>query len=120
MKNIASILVISCMVMPGVVQAQAHASRTITGYISDSKCGAMHMDNGVGCVKQCIENGNQPVLVDFHKKVWAVDNPLALKGYYGDNVRIVALVSPDEKSIHVSHITKLSGVMGGMKDGVTR
>ncbi len=120
MKKLACILLMSCMIMPGVAQAQAQKTRTLKGYISDSKCGAMHMDNGIGCVKQCIENGNQPVLVDAQKKVWAVENPLALKGYYGDNVEILARVSPDEKSIYVNKVTKKPGIMGGMKDGLIR
>ncbi len=120
MKYFARVLLTGFLVVPGCVLAQAPKSRTLTGYISDSKCGAMHMDNGIGCVKQCIENGNQPVLVDAHQQVWSVENPLALKGYYGDNVEVIAQVSADGKSIHVIKVTKKPGVMGGMKDGAMR
>ncbi len=120
MKYFAGVLMMSCLLIPRSTPAQAPNDRTLMGYISDSKCGAMHMDNAVGCVKQCIENGNQPVLVDASKHVWAVENPLALKNYYGDNVEVVARVNPDGKTIYVKKVTRKPGVMGGMKDGITR
>ena len=101
-----------------LVVAQTTHIQTMAGYISDSKCGAMHMDNAVACVKKCIENGNQPVFVDAQKKVWAVENPYALKGYYGDNVKLEAVVDATGKSIRVNKVTRTGGVMGGMKDGV--
>lgn len=120
MKRFAGVLMMGCVLIAGLARAQAPKDRTLEGYISDSKCGAMHMDNGIGCVKQCIENGNQPVLVDAQKHVWGIENPLALKGYYGDNVEVVARVNPDGKTIYVNKVTRKPGVMGGMKDGITR
>jgi hypothetical protein len=101
-----------------LVVAQTNNSQTLAGYISDSKCGAMHMDNAVACVKKCIENGNQPVFVDGEKRVWAVENPYVLKGYYGDNVKLEAVVNASAKSIRIDKVTRTGGVMGGMKDGV--
>uniref|UniRef100_E6QIJ3 Uncharacterized protein n=1 Tax=mine drainage metagenome TaxID=410659 RepID=E6QIJ3_9ZZZZ len=118
MKYLSGVLMLCCLTVVGL--AQTPKEHTLAGYISDSKCGAMHMDNGIGCVKQCIENGNQPVLVDTQKHVWAVENPLALKGYYGDNVEVEARVNVDGKSIYVNKVTRKPGVMGGMKDGFTR
>ena len=100
------------------VVAQTTNIQTMAGYISDSKCGAMHMDNAVPCVKKCIENGNQPVFVDGEKRVWAVENPYVLKGYYGDNVKLEAIVNASAKSIRIDKVTRTGGVMGGMKDGV--
>ena len=116
MKRLAWVLVLGCM--STFCGAQTTKPTTITGYISDSKCGAMHMDNGMGCVRQCIESGRLPVFVDGQKKVWSIDNPTSVKGYYGDNVKIVATVDASSKSIRVEKITKTSGVMGGMKDGM--
>lgn len=116
MKRIALILALSSITVFGA--AQTAKTHTLNGYISDSKCGAMHMDNGVGCVKQCIENGNHPVFVDAHKKVWAIENPEIVKDAYGDNVKIDATVNPAKKSIFIEKITKTGGTMGGMKDGM--
>ena len=103
--------------MAALGAAQSSTTETLTGYISDSKCGAKQMDNGVGCVRKCIENGNQPVLVDTHKKVWAIENPLVVKDFYGDNVKVVAKVNSSGKTVYIDNVTKTGGVMGGMKDG---
>jgi hypothetical protein len=115
MKPLAFILALGSITAFG--GAQTPKTQTLAGYISDSKCGAMHMDNGVGCVKKCIEIGYRPVLVDSQKKVWEIENPYAVKGYYGDNVKVVAVVNSSGKSIYVEDVTKTGGVMGGMKDG---
>ena len=116
MKRLAIVLALGCITALG--HAQTNKTQTLAGYISDSKCGASHMENGVGCVKQCIENGNRPVFVDAQKKVWSIENPEQVKGYYGDNVQIVAVVDPGTKSVRVHKVTKTDGVMGGMKDGM--
>ena len=115
MKRLASILALGCVV--AFVAAQTAETRTFTGYISDSKCGAMHMDNGVGCVKLCIQEGYRPVFVDTQKKVWELENPYAVQDYYSDNVQVVAKVNPSGKSIYIDKITKTGGTLGGMKDG---
>ena len=98
--------------------AQTAKTETFTGYISDSKCGAMHMDNGVGCVRKCIENGNHPVLVDAHKRIWSIENPDSIKDDYGYNVKLDVTVNAKRKSIYINKATKTGGVMGGMKDGM--
>src|ERR1017187_695766 len=115
MKRLASILALGCVV--AFVAAQTAETRTFTGYISDSKCRAMHMDNGIGCVKKCIEDGYRPVLVDANKNVWEIENPYAVQDYYSDNVQVVAKVNPSGKSIYIDKITKTGGTLGGMKDG---
>lgn len=97
--------------------AQNSTTETLTGYISDAKCGARQMDNGVGCVRKCIENGNPPVLVDSGKNVWAIENPLVVKDFYGDNVKVVVKKNAAAKSVFIDSVTRTAGVMGGMKDG---
>lgn len=118
MKNLTWLLALGSIT--ALAAAQTSKTDTMVGYISDSKCGAMHMDNGVACVKKCIENGNQPVFVDAGKKVWAIENSYAVKGYYGDNVKVVAVVNSPGKSIYVNKVTKTGGEMGGMKDGMPK
>ncbi len=116
MKRLAFVLAFSGIAALGA--AQTSQTRTLTGYISDSKCGAMHMDNGVGCVKKCLEDGYRAVFVDSQKKVWEIENPYSVKDYYGDNVKMDVKVNSSGKSIYVDKVTKTGGVMGGMKDGV--
>ena len=87
------------------VAANAADSTTINGYISDSMCGAKHAGSGAECVKKCISGGMSPVFVDEAKKqVWTIDNPDAVKSYYGDHVTIKATADADKKSVHIDSI----------------
>jgi len=66
------------------ISARAADSTKINGYISDAMCGAKHAGTGAACAKKCIEGGEAPVFVDEAKKeVWTIDNPEAVKGFYG-------------------------------------
>jgi hypothetical protein len=86
--------------------AAGAASTKLTGYISDSMCGAKHMGTGAACVKKCIANGQKPVFVDAaNKEVWAIDNPDAVKPvYYGAHVSVSATVDESAKSVHIDSI----------------
>jgi hypothetical protein len=56
-------------------------------------------------VKACIEGGEKPVFVDEAKKeVWAIDNPDAVKAFYGDHVTVSATANAATKSIHIDSI----------------
>jgi hypothetical protein len=85
--------------------AKAADSSKITGYISDSMCGAKHAGSGAECVKKCMESGMKPVLVDEKDKaVWAIDNPDAVKNFYGDHVTVTATADAAAKSVHIDAI----------------
>jgi len=87
------------------MMAQGADSARITGYISDSMCGAKHMGTGAECVKKCIEGGMKPVFVDdARKQVWAIDNPASVKNYYGDHVTVMARADAASKSVHIDSI----------------
>ncbi len=79
-------------------------SSKINGYISDSMCGAKHAGSGSDCVKKCIQGGMKPVFVDDKKIVWAIDNPDAVKDFYGDKVTVTATADSTAKSVHISDI----------------
>lgn len=103
MKKIFAILILA--LTTGAVAARAADSSHINGWISDSMCGAKHAGSGSACVKKCIEGGMAPVFVDEEKKaVWSIDNPDAVKGHYGDHVRVTATADQDKKSIHIESI----------------
>jgi hypothetical protein len=88
------------------IAASAADSSSINGWISDSMCGAKHAGSGSACVKKCIDGGMSPVFVDEQKKaVWSIDNPDAVKGFYGEHVTIHATADQDKKSVHVDSIT---------------
>jgi len=90
-----------------VLAAQAADSTKINGWISDSMCGAKHAGSGAACVKGCIKGGEKPVFVDEAKKqVWSIDNPDAVKDYYGDHVTVTATADDEKKSVHIDSIAE--------------
>src|SRR6266568_1832998 len=87
------------------IAANAADSTTISGWISDSMCGAKHAGSGAACVKKCIDGGMTPVFVDEAKKqVWTIDNPDSVKGFYGDHVTVTATSNADKKSVHIDSV----------------
>lgn len=101
-KRIASLIAVVLAFAP--ISAMA-ADSTINGWISDAMCGAKHVGSGAACVKKCIEGGESPVFVDEAKKeVWAIDNPEAVKGYYGDHVTVQATADAGKKTVHIVSI----------------
>ena len=104
MKRFLALTVL--LVLSGAVAASAADSSAINGWISDSMCGAKHAGSGAACVKKCIEGGTAPVFVDEQQKaVWTIDNPDAVKGFYGEHVTIKGTPNADKKSVHVESVT---------------
>ena len=85
----------------------ALAATTHSGWISDSMCGAK-MAGGTAkdqaCVSKCIANGQKPVFVDTKNEVWSIDNPDAVKDFYGDHVRVRVTEDASNKSVHIDSI----------------
>ena len=89
----------------GAVAVRTADPTTINGWISDSMCAAKHAGSGSECVKKCIEGGMAPVFVDEAKKqVWTIDNPDAVKKFYGDHVTVTATADASKKSVHIDSI----------------
>jgi hypothetical protein len=83
------------------------ADTTINGWISDAMCAAKHAGSGAACVKKCIQGGEAPVFVDEAKKeVWTIDNPDAVKDFYGDHVTVTATADASKKSVHIASIAE--------------
>ncbi len=102
MKRV-SILVVAAFALTALAAKAADSSK-VSGWISDSMCGAKHTGTGAECVKKCIANGMKPVLVDQSKNVWAIDNPDAVKSFYGDKVTVTAKTDSATKSVHIDSI----------------
>jgi len=100
-------LVLPIAVLAIATAAGAADSSKINGWISDSMCGAKHAGTGAACVKKCVEGGMAPVFVDEEKKaVWSIDNPDAVKGFYGDHVTVTATADASKKSVHIDAIAE--------------
>jgi hypothetical protein len=83
------------------------AGATTNGWISDAMCGAKHAGTGAACAKKCIDGGTAPVFVDESKKeVWTIDNPDAVKSFYGAHVTVSATMDTDKKSVHIDSIAE--------------
>ena len=101
-RVLAFLFVVSALT---ALPASAADSSKINGWISDSMCGAKHAGSGAACVKKCIEGGMAPVFVDEEKKaVWTIDNPDAVKAFYGDHVTVTATADEAKKSVHIDAI----------------
>jgi len=101
MKSILSLAAAALILSPLALMA---ADSQITGWISDSMCGAKHAGSGAECVKKCIEGGLKPVFVDDKKQVWSIDNPDAVKSFYGGHVTVSATADAANKSVHIDSI----------------
>ena len=102
-KHIAAVT-LAVVAFSGVA-ASAADLKAMNGWISDSMCGAKHAGSGSDCVKKCVEGGMTPVFVDEGKKqVWTIDNPDAVKKYYGDHVTVKATADASKKSVHIDSI----------------
>lgn len=103
-KYLAAVVVLA--LASAATMASAANSTKLNGYISDSMCGAKHMGTGAACVKKCIQGGMAPVFVDEAKKaVWTIDNPAAVKSFYGDHVTVMASMDAAKKSVHIDSIS---------------
>ena len=104
MKRILCVLV-AVFALTAIAASAADSSK-INGWISDSMCGAKHAGTGAACVKKCIAGGLKPVFVDEAKKeVWAIENPDAVKDFYGDHVTVTATTDAGAKSVHIEAIS---------------
>ena len=103
MKQIVASLVV--VLSLAAVAARAADSSKLNGWISDSMCGAKHAGSGAACVKKCIQGGMEPVFVDeAQKTVYKIDNPDAVKNFYGDHVTVSATTNAEAKSVHIDSI----------------
>jgi len=102
-KRVFSLLAAACLLS---AMAAGAAETSMSGYISDSMCGAKHMGTGAACVKSCIAHGQKPVFVDANdKQVWAIDNPDAVKpDLYGAHVTVQVTADASAKSVHIDSI----------------
>jgi hypothetical protein len=97
--------VLAAVAALALTTAYAADSTQITGYISDSACGAKHLGDNTACVKGCISHGEKPVFVDADKKqVWKIDNPDSVKDFYGAKVVVNATSDASSMSVHIDSV----------------
>jgi hypothetical protein len=104
MKRI-NYLLAATLAMTALAATAADSTKS-SGWISDSMCAAKHTGAGANkaCVQKCIAGGEKPVFVDAKNTVWAIDNPGAVKAFYGDQVKVSMIANPAAKSVHIDTI----------------
>lgn len=107
MKLLVVILALSTV---PALAADMNAAK-VAGYISDSKCGAMHNSGkpDAACSKKCIEGGAKPVFVDDAKsEVYTIDDPDSVKDHYGHHVKVTGKLDQSAKSIHIAKVEMMA------------
>ena len=97
MKNIA----LACCLSLLLVSATAFAAE-YTGYISDSHCGAKHMDGSqasMDCVTSCIKTGASPIFVGMDKTIYKVYDPAKVTAFLGKKVQVTGTMKGDTVTI---------------------
>jgi hypothetical protein len=86
----------------------APKSSKMTGWVSDSMCGAKGANaNHMACAKKCIAGGEKVVFVtDKDKKIMQVANQDSLKDHAGEHVQIMASTNSDG-SLQVDKVTPM-------------
>ncbi len=93
------VLLIACLAF--VVVAMAAPASTMTGWVSDSKCGAKGNSAAhASCAKACVKGGEKAVFVsDKDGKVYAINNQDSVKDHVGDHVKVSATAKGDSLQI---------------------
>jgi hypothetical protein len=94
-------------------------SITVTGWVSDENCGALHTKpGGEDCVLKCLKGGahvghpewkpqRMVFVTDEGQQIWVVSNPKALKGLEGKHVTIKGQLNEASKKIRVTTATEV-------------
>jgi hypothetical protein len=98
-----SLVVVAAFALTALAAKAADSSK-LSGWISDSMCGAKHAGTGADCVKKCEAGGQKPVFVDQGKNVWTIDNPEAASNFLGDKVTVTGSTDDTAKTVHIEAI----------------
>jgi hypothetical protein len=121
MKKIL-VLALSFPLMIGIcfLYASTYTESELTGWVSDTNCGADHTKaGGKDCVEKCIRGGadighpewkpQDRVFVsdDEDHKIWIVKNQDALKGYEGEHVKILAKIEGEPERLEIVKVARI-------------
>ena len=99
MKKLLTLSAVFCSAL-----AWSAMAASMTGYISDSHCGAKHMDGSeksAKCVSGCIKGGANAVFVDAKdSKVYKVADKSKVESYYGKKVKVDGTVDGDTVTVN--------------------
>jgi len=103
MKRLASLFLIITLLLAGSALAYGN-STTVTGWVSDMKCGASHAKSGgEDCVKRCVSNG-LALVTDGDSKVWKIENEDMIKGSEGKHVKVIGTMNLEKGTFHITKV----------------
>lgn len=80
-----------------------------TGYISESKCGAAHMDGSaksIKCVQKCVKAGAAPVFVTEDKQILKISDTSKVMDHLGHKVTVTGDVDGDTLTVATIKMAK--------------
>jgi len=101
MKRIAAAMCVLCF-----FAITAFAADSMTGWVTDQKCGAKGANaKGADCAKRCIQGGQPAVFVsDQDKTVISIDDQDKVKEFAGEHVKVTGTVA--DNKLHVETVEK--------------
>ncbi len=91
-----------------VTGGQFMAGESLTGHISDARCGVAHADHSeksISCVKGCVSGGEKPVFITGDKKVIQIANPDKVMAHLGHKVEVTGKLKDGTLTIkEVKHL----------------
>jgi len=106
MKRITNQFLILVLLCVGSALAYGN-STTVTGWVSDMKCGVSHAKpGGEDCVKRCASNG-LALVTDGDSKVWKIENEDMIKGSEGKHVKVIGTMNLEKGTFHITKVMKL-------------
>jgi hypothetical protein len=90
-------LLFACCLGLALICATAFAA-DYTGYISDTHCGAKHMDGSqasIDCVTSCVKSGQPPVFVGMDKKIYKLSDASKVSALLGQKVTLTGTMKGD-------------------------
>lgn len=93
------LIVCFCSALAASVSLAATGPVTLSGWISDAKCGARMTGY---CAKACITAGEKPVFITGQKEVLSITNPETTKGFEGE--RVTAKGSVEDGKLTITSI----------------
>jgi hypothetical protein len=123
MKKTSLFTVALMLLLQVAIPASAKSkSITVTGWVSDENCGALHTKpGGQDCVLKCLRGGahvghpewkpqRMVFVTDEGQKIWVVVNPKALKGFEGKHVTITGYLHAASKKIRVTTASEVKTI----------
>ena len=120
MKKPIVFMVAGVLLLQLVIAASGKTkSITVTGWVSDENCGALHTKpGGEDCVLKCLRGGahvghpewkpqRMVFVTDDEQKIWVVTNPKALKGFEGKHVTITGHLNAAAKKIRITTVSEV-------------